>query len=101
MTDGVRIEVSAERPYEVHVARGAATGLTGVVAGLGAGRALIVQPPTLADAAERARAELEAAGVDAHRVEIPDAEAGKSLAVAGYCWEVCGTVGLTRSDVVV
>ena len=34
-------------------------------------------------------------------MEIPDAEDGKSLAVAGFCWEVCGRVGLTRSDVVV
>ena len=41
------------------------------------------------------------AGIEAHRVEIPDAEDGKNLAVAGFCWEVCGRVGLTRSDVVV
>ena len=34
-------------------------------------------------------------------MEIPDAEDGKNLAVAGFCWEVCGRVGLTRSDVVV
>jgi 3-dehydroquinate synthase len=40
-------------------------------------------------------------GVDAHRVEVPDAEEGKSLAVAGRCWEECGRVGLTRNDVVV
>ena len=32
---------------------------------------------------------------------MPDAEDGKTLAVAGFCWEVCGQVGLTRSDVVV
>ena len=32
---------------------------------------------------------------------MPDAEDGKSLAVAGYCWEVCGQIGLTRSDLVV
>ena len=43
------------------------------------------------------RAALTAAGIDAHRVEIPDAEEGKSLAVAGFCWEVCGRIGLTRS----
>ena len=34
-------------------------------------------------------------------MEVPDAEDGKALAVAGFCWEVCGQVGLTRSDVVV
>ena len=57
--------------------------------------------PALAGAAEAAREQLDAAGVDAHRVEVPDAEEGKSLAVAGFCWEVCGQAGLTRSDVVV
>jgi 3-dehydroquinate synthase len=51
--------------------------------------------------AEQVRGELESAGLDAHRVEVPDAEEGKSLAVAGFCWEVCGQIGLTRSDVVV
>ncbi|WP_343959146.1 3-dehydroquinate synthase, partial [Pseudonocardia alaniniphila] len=42
-----------------------------------------------------------AAGVDAHRVEVPDAEDGKALAVAGFCWEVCARIGLTRADMVV
>ena len=32
---------------------------------------------------------------------MPDAEEGKSLAVAGFCWEVCGQIGLTRGDLVV
>jgi 3-dehydroquinate synthase len=34
-------------------------------------------------------------------VELPDAEDGKALAVAGFCWEVCGRIGLTRGDVVI
>ena len=51
--------------------------------------------------AEQVRGELESGRLDAHRVEVPDAEEGKSLAVAGFCWEVCGQIGLTRSDVVV
>jgi 3-dehydroquinate synthase len=40
-------------------------------------------------------------GIDAHRIEIPDAEDGKDLAVAGFCWEVLGRIGLTRSDAIV
>ena len=67
------------------------------VADLGATTAMLVHQPALAEAAEQVRGELAAAGIDAHRVEIPDAEDGKSLAVAGFCWEVCGRVGLTRS----
>ncbi|MGQ0572673.1 MAG: 3-dehydroquinate synthase [Pseudonocardia sp.] len=96
-----RIEVATERPYPVLVGRGVAARLPATVAGLGASTALIVHQPVLAGAAEQARRALDAAGIDAHRVEVPDAEDGKSLAVAGYCWEVCGTAGLTRSDVVV
>lgn len=97
----VRIDVVAERPYPVRIGFGVADRLAATVAGLGAARALVVHQPALADAAEAARARLEAAGIDAHRVEVPDAEEGKALAVAGFCWEVCGRAGLTRSDVVV
>ena len=96
-----RIEVRAERPYPVLVGRGVREQLADTVRGLGATTVLLVHQPALADAAEAVRGELAAAGIDAHRAEIPDAEEGKSLAVAGFCWEVCGRVGLTRRDVVV
>src|SRR5215218_1729284 len=100
--DGVaRIDVGAEQPYPVLIGRGVRGRLATTVADLGAARALVVHQPALADAAEAAREQLDAAGVDAHRVEVPDAEEGKSLAVAGFCWEVCGQAGLTRSDVIV
>jgi 3-dehydroquinate synthase len=101
MSATVRIDVATERPYPVLVGRGVRAELAGTVTGLGAAAALIVHQPPLADIAEAVRAELEGAGVDAHRVEVPDAEDGKALAVAGFCWEVCGRVGLTRGDVVV
>jgi 3-dehydroquinate synthase len=101
MSDPVQIQVSAERPYQVHVGHGVGAKLGGIVAGIAATRAMIVHQPALADTAEQVRAQLQADGIDAHRVEVPDAEEGKSLAVAGYCWEVCGRIGLTRSDVVV
>ncbi len=80
---------------------GARDRLGDTVRELGAGTVLLVHQPVLAGLAEQVRGELEAAGLDAHRVEVPDAEEGKSLAVAGFCWEVCGQIGLTRSDVVV
>jgi 3-dehydroquinate synthase len=85
----------------VLVGRGVRTELAATVTGLGAAAALIVHQPALADVAEQVRGELAAAGVDAQRAEVPDAEDGKSLAVAGFCWEVCGQVGLTRGDVVI
>ena len=96
-----RIEVRSERPYPVLVGRGVRDRLAATVAELGATTARGVHQPSLGDAAERARGALAAAGLDAHRVEVPDAEEGKSLATAGFCWEVCGRIGLTRTDVVV
>jgi 3-dehydroquinate synthase len=99
--DLARIDVSGARPYSVLVGRGARDRLGDTVRELGAGTVLLVHQPVLAGLAEQVRGELESAGLDAHRVEVPDAEEGKSLAVAGFCWEVCGQIGLTRSDVVV
>jgi 3-dehydroquinate synthase len=99
--DAVRIDVRAERPYPVWVGRGVRDRLAATVGDLDAAAALVVHQPVLARAADEVVAELTARGVAAHRVEIPDAEQGKSMAVAGRCWEECGRVGLTRRDVVV
>jgi 3-dehydroquinate synthase len=101
LSDHARIEVRTEHPYPVLVGRGVRAQLAGTVRGLGAATALLVHQPALAGAAEAVRGELVEAGVDAHRVEVPDAEEGKSLAVAGFCWEVCGRAGLTRRDLVI
>ena len=99
--DVVRIEVAAERPYPVVIGRGVRERLPETVTELGASAALIIHQPPLADTAERMRQALEAAGVDAHRLEVPDGEEGKSLPVAGYCWEVCGRIPLGRGDLII
>jgi 3-dehydroquinate synthase len=39
--------------------------------------------------------------VDAHVIEIPDGEDAKTLPVAGFCWDVLGQAGFTRSDAIV
>ena len=96
-----RIDVTGERPYPVLIGRDVRAQLPATVADLGATNAMLVHQPALAEAAEEVRGALAEAGIEAHRVEIPDAEDGKNLAVAGFCWEVCGRVGLTRSDVVI
>ncbi len=101
MTEPVRIDVATERPYPVLVGRGVRERLPATVVAMGASTAVLVHQPALTDIAEQVREELAAVGVEAHRVEVPDAEDGKSLAVAGFCWEVCGRIGLTRRDVVI
>ena len=61
----------------------------------------ILHQPVLAQTAEAIRAHLAERGIDAHRIEIPDAEAGKELPVVGFIWEVLGRIGLGRKDAVV
>ncbi len=94
-----RIPVRGERPYEVLVGRGLEQAVVSELRGTS--MVLLVHQPTLAGPGEQLRAALVAGGVDAHRVEVPDAEEGKSLATAGFCWEVCGRIGLGRTDAVI
>ncbi|ASR36897.1 3-dehydroquinate synthase [Prauserella marina] len=99
MSEPVRIEVKTAQPYEVVVGRGLLGELTEMVRG--ASKVALIHPPTLTTTAEAVRAELNEAGADAHRVEIPDAEDGKALRVADFCWDVLGQMGLDRKGVVV
>jgi 3-dehydroquinate synthase len=99
MTEPVRVQVESANPYPVIIGRGLLTDLVDELAGT-ATVAIFHQPP-LAETAEAVRGALADKGIDAHRIEIPDAEDGKDLAVAGFCWEVLGRIGLTRSDAIV
>jgi 3-dehydroquinate synthase len=99
VNDPVRIDVATDRPYQVVVGRGLLGDLTEAVRD--ASSVALIHPPTLTTTAEAIRAELAEAGLDAHRVEIPDAEDGKELTVASFCWDVLGRIGLDRRGVVV
>jgi 3-dehydroquinate synthase len=94
-----RIQVTGAQPYEVVIG----TGLLGELAGLLAGsqRVAVIHPPTLLSTAEAVRADLTAQGLQAHLIEVPDGEAAKTLAVAGFCFDVLGQIGFTRSDAIV
>ncbi|MGV9676739.1 3-dehydroquinate synthase [Nocardia sp. NPDC003482] len=102
MSEPTRIEVRAADPYPVIIGRGLLGDLVDQVTGQSGVRTVAIfhQPP-LTETAEVVRQALADKGIDAHRVEIPDAEAGKDLPVAGFCWEVLGRIGLTRQDVVI
>lgn len=99
MSEPVRVRVAGEQPYDVVIGRGLLTELTAELRGTTT--AAIIHQPSLIVTAEAVREALAEVGVDAHRIEIPDAEDGKDLAVAGFCWEVLGRIGLTRRDAIV
>jgi 3-dehydroquinate synthase len=99
MTEPVRVRVDGEQPYDVTVGRELRGELVEFLRGSPV--VALVHQPTITETVEAMRAELVAAGIDAHRVEIPDAEEGKNLAVAGFCWDVLGKIGMDRGGVVV
>lgn len=99
MSEPVRIGVNAASPYEVIIGRGLLDEVAR--AAQGADSVAILYQPPLQATAEQVRAYLAERGFDAHRVEIPDAEAGKDLQVAAFCWDVCGRIGLKRNDKII
>ena len=99
MTEPVTVDVLVEPPYPVIIG----TGLLGELQRVLAGRhkVAILHQPVLAQTAEAIRNALADNGIDAHRIEIPDAEGGKELPVVGFIWEVLGRIGIGRKDALV
>ena len=95
----ITVTVATDPPYPVVIGKG----LLGDLAELLAGRnkVAILHQPTLEATAEGIRTYLADKGIEAHRIEIPDAEDGKSLQVLGFVWEVLGRIGLDRRDALV
>jgi len=101
MTETTVVTVAGDAPYEVRIGRGI---LEEVGAALEASvaRVLVVHPPTLADQAARLRERLQAdGGRQVLLAEVPDAEQGKRVEVAAFCWQVMGQADFTRTDAVV
>ncbi|MBU2666727.1 3-dehydroquinate synthase [Actinoplanes bogorensis] len=91
-----RISVAGDRPYDVLVGRDLAGDLPALIEGA-------AQVAVLFSAPLRARAEMiaAAAGIPAVLIEVPDAEAGKTVDVAAMCWDRLGERNFTRTDVIV
>jgi 3-dehydroquinate synthase len=99
MTEPVTVDVLVDRPYPVIIGTGLLDDLARVLDGRH--RVAILHQPVLNETAEVIRKRLSDSGIDAHRVEIPDAEAGKELPVVGYIWDVLGRIGIGRQDALV
>ncbi|MCW2735182.1 MAG: 3-dehydroquinate synthase [Mycobacterium sp.] len=99
MTEPVTVEVLVDRPYPVIIGRGLLEDLSRVLDGRH--KVAILHQPVLNETAESIRNHLADKGIDAHRIEIPDAEAGKELPVVGFIWDVLGRIGIGRQDAVV
>ena len=93
------IDVAVDPPYPVIIGTGVLDRLTGLLADRH--KVVILHQPALTDIAETVRNSLSGSGVDAHRIELPDAEAGKDLPVVAFIWEVLGRIGVGRRDAIV
>jgi 3-dehydroquinate synthase len=98
-TAPVTVQVAVDPPYPVLIGRDLSDELDRLLSDRH--RVAILHQPVLAETAEAIRDHLAGKGVDAHRIEIPDAEAGKDLPVVGFIWEVLGRIGIGRKDALV
>ena len=98
-TEPVTVQVAVDPSYPVVIGSGVLGELDELLSGRH--RVAILHQPVLTQTAESIRSRLAVKGVDAHRIEIPDAEAGKDLPVVGFIWEVLGRIGLGRKDALV
>lgn len=99
MSETTVITVAGDQPYDITIGRGILP-MIGDVLPAAARRVLIVHPPTLSAQAEQLRALL---GEERQVLlaEIPDAEQGKRIEVAAFCWQVMGQADFTRTDAVI
>lgn len=98
-----RIPVTGSRPeeqYEVLVG----TGLMGELApilGSRVQKVLVVHPQALEANGQVVVEQLQGEGYQVFQAVIPDAEEGKRLEVAGFCWQALGQADFTRTDAIV
>ncbi|WP_323958525.1 3-dehydroquinate synthase [Arthrobacter sp. JZ12] len=64
-------------------------------------RVLVIHPRALRTTGDTVREQLADSGLTAVTAEIPDAEEGKHIQVAAFCWQVLGQNDFTRSDAIV
>ena len=90
------IDVTSERPYQVVTGIGAIEFLPQYLADVK--RIAVIHPPVLSTVAKRIGAGCDA---EALLIEVPDAEAAKTVQTLERCWTVLAEAGFTRSDAIV
>ncbi|WHS27831.1 3-dehydroquinate synthase [Auritidibacter ignavus] len=93
-------EYLSEGGYDVVVGRGLLSQLPEML-GTQVRKLLVVHPRALRATGDVVKEDLDQAGFNAITAEIPDAEEGKHIQVAAFCWQVLGQNDFTRSDAIV
>ncbi|MBM7050495.1 3-dehydroquinate synthase [Rothia sp. ZJ1223] len=64
-------------------------------------RILVIHPRALRSTGELVMTDLRKVGFETFSAEIPDAEEGKHVQVAAFCWQVLGQNDFTRTDAII
>lgn len=98
------ISVTGQDAYDITVGRDILDQVSAALAP-SVRKVLVVHPPTLADRAAELRDRILADTSEGPRevllAEIPDAEQGKRIEVAAFCWQIMGQADFTRTDAVI
>ena len=98
------ISVTGQDAYDITVGRDILDQVSAALAP-SVRKVLVVHPPTLADRAAELRDRILADTNEGPRevllAEIPDAEQGKRIEVAAFCWQIMGQADFTRTDTVI
>lgn len=95
------VTVHGASPYDVVIGTDLDALIVERVADSGATQVAIVHQPALADVAAGLEDALACTGVSVHQLSVPDAEAAKTLEVAGQCWDALGDAAFGRRDIVI
>ncbi len=93
------IEVAGDQPYPVLVGSDLIAHLPGLLPD--AGQVAVIYARPLTGRAQLVGDALRAAGRAVLPIEVPDAEAAKTIEVAARCWDALGGAAMTRTDAVV
>jgi 3-dehydroquinate synthase len=102
VTNPTVIPVTGGRSYDVTIGRGLLATPDTLTAALGdaVAKVLIIHPATLGARASALRESLSGT-YEVLLAEVPDAEAGKRVEVAAFCWQVLGQADFTRTDAII
>ena len=94
-----RIEVAGQKPYSVVIGHNLMSCVPEMLPG--AAQVAVICAHPLRERAATVATVLRAAGMGVVPIEVPDAEAGKTIEIAARCWDALGAARFTRTDAVV
>lgn len=95
------LQVTGPSPYDIHIGYDITAAVADHAKTTGARKVAVVYQQPLAAVARGIASDLEAVGIEPRLLPVPDAESGKTLAVAGELWDALGEAGFSRQDAVI